>query len=82
MILKEYAESINELAEKYPDALVVYSSDDEGNSFQKVISAGTLGFFDGNYHGDFFDLQHIEEHPEVDVYEKYVGKKPNAVCIN
>jgi hypothetical protein len=86
MTLKEYSESISKLAEKYPDALVVYSSDDEGNSFQKVSSGGTLGFFDGDYYGDFSALQHIqnyvETYPESDTFKQYFGKEPNAVCIN
>jgi hypothetical protein len=82
MTLKEYSESISKLAENYPDALVVYSSDDEGNSYQKVSSDGTLGFCNGDYYGDFFALCHVEECPEEEVYKQYVGKKPNAVCIN
>lgn len=70
MTLKEYAKEINKLAEKYPNVLVVYSSDDEGNSFHRVNHAGTVGFFDN---GDFFDLGYVE-----DIF----GKKPNAVWIN
>ena len=81
MKLKEYAKLINKLAEEYPDALVVYASDDEGNSFQKVNHAGTVGFFSGNHHGDFIDLGSVEENADND-FEDYVGKKPNAVCIN
>ena len=82
MTLKEYAESINKLAEKYPDILVVYSSDDEGNNFQKVHNTGTLGFFDGDYHGDFISIEHIKEDPEYEMYKPYVNKEPNVVCIN
>ena len=85
MTLKEYSESISKLAENYPDALVV-SSSDEGNSFQKVSSVGTLGFFDGDYYGDFSALQHIqnyvETYPESDTFKQYFGKEPNAVCVN
>jgi hypothetical protein len=81
MKLKEYAEIINKLAEEYPDVLVVYASDDEGNSFQKANHAGTVGFFDGNYHGDFIDLGSVEKNTD-NQFEEYVGKKPNAICIN
>jgi len=82
MNLKEYAESINKLAEKYPDVLVVSASDDAGNSFQKVNYAGTLGFFEGEYHGTFVDERTVKKYPEEESYEQYVGKQPNAVCIN
>ena len=81
MKLKAYAKLINKLAEEYPDALVVYASDDEGNSFQQVNHTATVGFFNGNYHGNFFDLGSVEENADND-FEDYVGKKPNAVCIN
>ncbi len=81
MTLKKYAEIINKLAEEYPDVLVVYASDDEGNNFQKVNHAGTIGFFKGNYHGEFFDLGYVEENTD-NQFEEYVGKKPNAICIN
>lgn len=82
MTLKEYAESINELANKYPDLLVVYASDDEGNNFQKVNYAGTLGFFEGDYRGQFIDKGNIENDPDEELYQPYVGKTPNAICIN
>lgn len=81
MTLKEYAKTIQKLAEEYPDALVVCASDDEGNSFQKVSYGGTVGFFSGNYHGDFVDLEQVEENAD-NAFDHYVGKKPNAVCIN
>jgi len=80
MKLKEYAEKISALAKQYPDALVVSASDDEGNSFQKVSYAGTVGFFEGEYHGEFVDLENTKQYP--DDYEQYLDKKPNAVCIN
>jgi hypothetical protein len=83
MTLKEYSKSIKELAAKYPDALVVSASDDEGNSFQTVHYAGTLGFFSKNSRssgGEFVDMGSVEESP--DDYEHFVGEEPNAVCIN
>ena len=83
MTLKEYAKSISALARKYPDAVVVSASDDEGNSFQTVHYAGTLGFFSKcsrSSGGEFVDMDSVEESP--DDYEHFVGKKPDAVCIN
>lgn len=43
MTLQTYAQKIAELAKKHPTALVVHSSDDEGNSFTPVIYAPTAG---------------------------------------
>jgi len=50
MTLQSYAQKIAELAKKHPTALVVHSSDDEGNSFQPVQFAPTPGRYDK---GDF-----------------------------
>lgn len=41
MKFKDYLKAINELAEEYPESLemeVIYSHDDEGNEYQKVIN--------------------------------------------
>lgn len=50
MKLKRYSEYINALAEKYPDAEVIYSQDGVlGESFGKICfqpTAGTLKGFD------------------------------------
>ena len=37
MNLKQYAKKLNELAEKYPNAKVIYSIDEEGNGYNEVI---------------------------------------------
>jgi UDP-N-acetylglucosamine 2-epimerase len=47
MKLKDYAKSIAKLAKQYPNVEVVYSSDDEGNIYQKVNYDGTMGYFIG-----------------------------------
>jgi hypothetical protein len=83
MTLKEYSKSIRELAAKYPDALVISASDNEGNSFQTVHCAGTLGFFSKysrSSGGEFVAMDSVEESP--DDYEHFVGKEPDAVCVN
>ena len=82
MKLKDYSKSIAKLAEQYPDAEVVSASDDEGNSFQKISFSGTMGYFVGDYHGDFYDVKNIDKYPEEEAYEPFIGKKPNAICIN
>ena len=67
MKLKEYAKLIATLAEKYPNAKVIYSRDDEGNGFEEVHYAPSLGDFDSE-NGEF------ESDGE--------NKKVNAVCVN
>ncbi len=67
MNLKEYANKINKLAKKCPNIKVVYSSDEEGNSFSEVFFAPTLGIFNGE---SFDSLENSSEN------------EPNAVCVN
>lgn len=45
MKLKAYAAKIQALAEKFPNARVIYSSDDEGNNFSEVAHEPTPGHF-------------------------------------
>lgn len=80
MTLKQYAKSISKLAEEYPDLLVVYSADDEGNSFHKLGHSPSLGFFEPKDDDFFYPLDHIKQYSEG--YEQFVNKKPNAICIN
>ena len=50
MTLLEYAKKVNELCSTHPQAEVIYSSDDEGNNFQKVHYCPVLGEFnDGEF---------------------------------
>lgn len=69
MKLKAYVKKLNKLAEKYPNAQVVFSSDDEGNNFQTVNYEPTLGFYESrefrSYDPDDEDCSTI-----------------NAVCVN
>lgn len=81
MILKEYLEILNKEVKENPDLLlktVIYSSDEEGNSFNKVNvysdeSALTIGYYDGTYNGDFISNNEDLEDDELPL---------NAVCIN
>lgn len=45
MKLKNYAAALAILAEKYPNADVIHSSDDEGNFFKRVVYEPTEGNF-------------------------------------
>lgn len=43
--MKQYAEEVAEVAKKYPNAIVISSSDDEGNSFNPVFYSPTAGHY-------------------------------------
>ena len=67
MTLKSYSDKLAELAKKYPEALVVCSSDDEGNSFYPTNFGPTVGKYNnGVFHFD----------------DATVEFQPNAVCLN
>ena len=73
MKLKKYAKIIEELAAKYPNAEVIYSSDDEGNDFDKVVFSPTLGNYKSR--DEFVPENQFKDYED----EKL---KVNAVCIN
>lgn len=55
MKFKDYLKGLNEVAQNDPSTLmldVIYSSDDEGNSFDNVKFSPTIGEFK---HNDFID---------------------------
>lgn len=68
MTLKEYAEEIKALAEKHPNAIVVYARDDEGNGFDTLSYGPSAGMWDSD------DNSFV---PEAEG-----GTDVNAVCIN
>jgi len=69
MKLKKYIIKLQKLAEKHPEAEVVYSKDDEGNGYQPVHFDPSAGRFeDGEWEPD----DNTEEFTE----------KINAVCLN
>lgn len=70
MKLKEYIENLNNLVEDNPElleAIVLYSEDEEGNSFEEVYWHPTVGVWED---GEFRDA---DEEPD---------SLANAVCIN
>lgn len=82
MNLREYINALEEFAKENPEAEeleVIYSHDDEGNCFQRVYYTGTLGYYDGEYKGEFHSKQNIEEDYDEEEIEDY---PINAVCIN
>ena len=80
MKLKEYIENLKSLMEKYPEAKdwdVVFSQDDEGNSFHPVYYTPVVGkFWEGDY-----EFRAYNENEE-DMIEKISKDEINAVCIN
>jgi hypothetical protein len=66
----EYAKVINELAKKHPKAIVICSSDDEGNSFSPVVYHPAPGHYTGGRFGEF---EPANENPKKNV---------NAICVN
>lgn len=75
MKLKEYLENINELVKADPNILdytVVFSSDDEGNSYNEVHYEPSLGIYEDD---EWVGV-------EYDSYENYDEKDINAICIN
>lgn len=60
MKLKDYAKLIAKLAKRHPEATVIYSADDEGNSYQEVHYNPSMGTFDG----DGFDTA-VENAPDA-----------------
>lgn len=77
MTLREYIETLNDFAKENSNALdyvVVASSDDEGNTFNKVFYGPTLGSYEDQ---EFKTKEFLEE-------EGYLPDEVslNAVCIN
>lgn len=73
MKLSEYAKHITTLAELYPDLLVVFSIDDEGNEFKPLHHTPSLGHYDSE------EREWLDEQNFADYEDEY---PVNAVCIN
>jgi len=76
MTLKEYIEDLQAKVEANPkllDSLVVYSSDEEGNEFNKLDWHSTEGF----WHEDWKEFHPFPEDSEANE-DEFVP----AICIN
>lgn len=74
MKLKDYIKNLNEIVKEFPEALemdVYYSSDSEGNYFNKVFYSPSLNYIDEN-----------DEILAEDDWEEYGVTYPNSVVIN
>ena len=70
--LRQLINRLNDIAKDNPKALdlpLVYSRDDEGNSFHKVYFDAELGSYDENKR-EFINKEEAD------------GKETNCVCIN
>lgn len=67
MKIEDYIAALQTLAQKHPGAVVIYSSDDEGNHYSPVHFHPSAGRFNG---GEWI--------PD-DMTKKF---KANAVCLN
>ena len=74
MKLKEYIEQLQAVEKEHPDLEVIYSADDEGNSFDRVYFAPTLGHFTDNR--EFYAEDELGDYADEEPLEI------NAVCIN
>jgi len=73
MKLKNYMKLLNQLTVDHPECMefdVITSKDDEGNGFNRVYYAPSIGHFDGEY--NFHANNPEKESPE----------KVNAICLN
>lgn len=69
MNLAEYIKHLQQLVKEHPElkkATAVYSADDEGNQFSKVVYHPTPGHYSAGEFNDYKNSKH----------------KPNAVCVN
>lgn len=84
MTFKEYVDKLNTFIKENPDVenlTIIYSSDDEGNSYQEVgdWDGFPIGHHSGEYRGDF-----ISKNNDPEWWEEceYTDEDINAICIN
>lgn len=80
MKLSEYIKNLEEALKQFGDHEVIYSIDDEGNSYQKVYFSPSFGFVEGIERNDRVN-EFINNEEDL---EEYGIKKEdfNAICIN
>jgi len=76
MKLKEYAELINKIPNRYTNLEVIYSKDDECNYFQEVVYEPSIGYFKYNEYSAFNNSITTDENIILD------KESCNAICIN
>ncbi len=74
MKLKHYIKELEKLANKYPEAILVCSSDNEGNSFNKVYYTPTVGLFNQEDQSFYPEGNHDDINEDKD--------HVRSICIN
>jgi|GEM_PF-2274945 hypothetical protein len=86
MKLKDYIKKLEELGEKYPSSLemeVIYSHDDEGNEYQKVINDEPSMCQIESLTDGYRFLELVGFYVEKAVFSDDIALEDcNAVCIN
>lgn len=77
MKLAEYIEKLKEILEEHGDLDLIYSTDDEGNRFDKVSYPPTMVYAEED--GYHYDIKN-EEDFEDEEYDKEDFEK--VVCVN
>lgn len=79
MKFKDYVQDMLMLLHTHPqagEAEVIYSSDEEGNGYQKVVYNPSIGNFSEGYTGYFIGVNEFAD------FKLNKEKDINAVCIN
>ena len=84
MILSEYIKGLKEILESNGDLEVVYSVDDEGNSFNEVFFSPSIGHYIFEDREYYDENSILERNEEIDMDEDSTETKLhiNAVCVN
>lgn len=69
MVLSEYINNLQQILEEHGDLEVVYSSDDEGNDFNRVYHTPNIGHYSNR---EFIGINNEDD----------FNHDVNAVCIN
>lgn len=74
--INKYIEMLTKLAQDHPDAILIYASDDEGNSYERVHHAPCVCQFN-IYEREAYFFEEEEEEQDRKNYPY-----PIAICIN
>lgn len=81
ILFKQYLETLQEIAKKFPETLefpVIYSHDDEGNEYQRVVNEPVLCQIENPEQKSYRNLEFIGIEDDDDINKKDC----NALLIN
>ena len=82
MKLSDFISVCKNVLDEYGDLDVIYASDDEGNSYNDIYYAPTLGDYTGGEFTSEKDFEEAEEYIDGVDGSETVNYTINAVCIN